>query len=190
MTLAHDSRRRIRMWNKLGSHGEGGGVGGVTSNYVFLPFLPLFLLFCLSLSLRLSRSPDENSTNQLRINGDSDNTTSNSPFNTTTGQQEGPTQRCCTLTLHWSLCMWTQEKKKKNSILLTSDTDLHFLLCVNSCSLLSHQRYNSRWIFPPWASYEALHAMLAPLQGSNNPDQFIYIREGPWDYWLYNNSIV
>lgn len=115
MTLAHDSRRRIRMWNKLGSHGEWGGVGGgaVTSNYVFLPFLPLFLLFCLSLSLRLSRSPDENSTNQLRINGDSDNTTSNSPFNTTTGQQEGPTQRCCTLTLHWSLCMWTQEEKKR-----------------------------------------------------------------------------
>lgn len=45
-------------------------------------------------SLSLSRSLDENSTNQLRINRDSDNTTSNSPF-TATGATRGLTQQQC-----------------------------------------------------------------------------------------------
>lgn len=64
---------------------------GVLPNSAF----SLFLLFSFSRfffpSLSFSRSPDENSTNQLRINRDSDNTTSNSPF-TAAGATRGPMQ--------------------------------------------------------------------------------------------------
>lgn len=58
-------------------------------------FLSLSLLHTLSCLLCLSRSLDENSTNQLRINRDSDNTTTNSPF-TATGVAWGLTEHCCT----------------------------------------------------------------------------------------------
>lgn len=56
MTLAHDSRRRIRMWNKLGSHGEGGGLGGgghfqLCLSPISSPFSP-FLSFSISPALK------------------------------------------------------------------------------------------------------------------------------------------
>lgn len=79
--------------------------GGFLPNYSFSFFLPPILFSCLFFysflsstlifSRSLSRSPDENSTNQQRINRDSDNTTSNSPF-TATGATRGPTQHYST----------------------------------------------------------------------------------------------
>lgn len=81
----------------------------------FLPiFLFLFVCVCDSRSSFLShtpvpphsllRSPDENSTNQQRINRDSDNTTSNSPF-TATGARRGPSSPDCSAYTSGS-CMW------------------------------------------------------------------------------------
>lgn len=73
----------------------------LTLKSLFFPFLSLFFFLSLSLFrtlsclLCLSRSLDENSTNQLRINRDSDNTTTNSPF-TATGAAWGLTEHCCT----------------------------------------------------------------------------------------------
>lgn len=97
------------LWSMVGGCQAKGKVGKCGGNFTdskvfFSPFLSLFfflifllqsLFHTLSCLLCLSRSLDENSTNQLRINRDSDNTTTNSPF-TATGAARGPTQHCCT----------------------------------------------------------------------------------------------
>lgn len=72
--------------------------GSETKGFFFSSFLLASFFFSSlfrTLSRSLWRSPDENSTNQLRINRDSDNTTSNSPF-TATGATRGPTQHSST----------------------------------------------------------------------------------------------
>lgn len=74
-----------------------------------------FFLLCFSslhaLSDSLRRSPDENFTNHLRINRDSDNTTSNSPF-TATGATRGPKRHRRTPAMNTSacvcVCVWAQ----------------------------------------------------------------------------------
>lgn len=79
-----------------------------------LPFSPPLSFSSHNLSRFLWRSPDENSTNQLRINRDSDNTTSNSPF-TATGATRGPTQHhssteLIVLCVRTRVCMCAFEK--------------------------------------------------------------------------------
>lgn len=92
------------------------------------PFFSLFLSSTLFLSRSLWRSPDENSTNQLRINRDSDNTTSNSPF-TATGATRGPTQHYSThITMHVYATI---------SIWLRYEVDIHFFIETQRSSELS-----------------------------------------------------
>lgn len=85
-------------WLTRGSEEGEDGEGGFSPTLLSLCFSFFFLSFSSfslvhTLARSLWRSPDENSTNQLRINRDSDNTTSNSPF-TATGATRGPTQHC------------------------------------------------------------------------------------------------
>lgn len=68
----------------------------------FSPLLCFSSLHALSGSLR--RSPDENFTNHLRINRDSDNTTANSPF-TATGATRGPKRHRGTPAMNTSACV-------------------------------------------------------------------------------------
>lgn len=90
----------------------------------FLSFSP-FLSSTLFLSCSLWRSPDENSTNQLRINRDSDNTTSNSPF-TATGATRGPTQHYSTQ--HTGTEQITMHVYATISIRHSYKVDIHLLI--------------------------------------------------------------
>lgn len=84
----------------------------------FSPFISLFLLLSPfhTLSHSVSRSLDENSTNHLRINSDSDNTTSNSSFiaaAVTRGltQHHSHTYKTCGLISICQICSaWLQYK--------------------------------------------------------------------------------